>query len=399
MCPPFLLDENVNMSFEQYYQQYLNQNPYPRELIKYNKNQLIDFSSNDYLGLSHHPILINRAQEFAKRYGIGAASSRSVSANLDIYEELEMQIANAMGKPAALIIGAGYQTNISVLEALLDPLVLGQEALVFCDRLCHASMLVSTRYQSRLQRFQHNDLQHLELLLEKYANSNQPKFILAESIYSMDGDQANLATLSQLAIQYGAFLYVDDAHALGVYGSHGWGKAADFANQIDMIMGTFSKGFGSFGGFVASSHTMRNYLINKCKGLIYSTAISPAILGAISAAIELVPQMQDERKKLFASANQLRSFLKEHDLNYGDSDSHIVPWIIGDASKTLHTSELLKSEGILGATIRPPSVPVGKSRIRFCLSAAHTDENLEKLMTAILKIKNSLRPFSTQNAN
>jgi 8-amino-7-oxononanoate synthase len=287
------------------YKKFLQDNPYPRELRRFdliedahssvylysNKRRLINFSSNDYLGLARHPLLIARSQEYAKRWGVGTASSRLVVGNSQLFTKIEKELAAALKKPAALIFGAGYQTNISVLEALLDATVLGKTPLVFCDRYVHNSMLTMTQHLGKLQRFRHNDLTHLRLLLEKHANSEQPKFILVESLYSMDGDLTNLPMLIALAKQHHAFLYVDDAHAVGVYGANGFGRTVDFADDIDIIMGTFSKGLGSFGGYIGCSELLREYFINKCRGFIYATGLSPAVLGAISAAIELLPEL------------------------------------------------------------------------------------------------------------
>lgn len=387
------------MKNEIHYQKFIAQNPYPRELasiesatssvhIVMQGRSLINFSSNDYLGLSNHPVLIARSYEYAQRWGVGSSSSRLVTGNLSVYETLENQLAQALGRPAALILGAGYQANISILEALLDAQVLGQKALVFCDRYCHISMMAMTQHMSRLLRFQHNDLAHLQRLLDKYATSTQPKFILVESIYSMDGDEANLEKLTALAKQYNATLYVDDAHAVGVYGKHGWGKA--MAYDADVIMGTFSKGLGSFGAYVACSEVMREYFINKCRGLIYSTSLSPAVLGAIAGAIEVLPQLDQQRQQLQAHTRTLRDFFHKHNLAMGKSNTHIIPWIIGDAEKSLHVSEMLQAEGILATTIRPPTVPVGKSRIRFCLSAAHSVQDIEVLMRAITSVLNTI---------
>lgn len=387
------------MQHEQSYRDFLERNPYPRELknieiisgipssiiIKKNGKNLLNFSGNDYLGLAHHPLLIARAKEYTEKYGTGSSSSRLVAGNFHLYEQLETQLAKALGKECALILGTGFQTNSSILSALCDQRILGEIPLVFCDRLCHASML-GLAEGTRLQRFQHNNYNHLARLLEKYAQATQPKFILAESIYSMEGDQSDLAALTALAKTHNAFLYIDDAHAVGAYGTKGWGLAPEWAAEIDVIMGTFSKGLGSFGGYIGCSKTIREYLINSCKGLIYSTGLPPGILGAISAAIELVPSLGDERHRLANYQKILQSFLKEQDLEYGLSNTHIIPWIIGDAKKSLYISDLLEKEGILATTIRPPSVAVGKSRIRFCLSAAHTDEHLEKLMLTIKKI-------------
>jgi 8-amino-7-oxononanoate synthase len=384
------------MTPEQYYQTFLTENKYPRELKNYDTNAdlppahvihrgkvFVNFASSDYLGLSRHPALITRSQYYARQYGVGASASRSVSGNFSLYDVLESKIAAAMGKPAALILGAGYQANTSVLEALLNPAVLKNEPLVFCDRLCHASLVAVTRFLAKIYRFQHNDLSHLASLLEKHAADMRSKFIIVESVYSMDGDQADLAGLIMLAKKYQAFLYVDDAHAVGVYGRDGHGKAAEYANDIGVIMGTFSKALGSFGAYIACSHVVRDYLVNKCKGLIYSTGTSPAILGAMEAALELSPNLGEERQRVRHYADRLRAFFQREGLDYGHSNTHIVPWMIGDAEKTVKISDYLAEQGILATAIRPPSVPVGKSRLRFCLSAAHSEEDLERLFKAI----------------
>jgi 8-amino-7-oxononanoate synthase len=382
------------MSLEQYYQKFLDENPYPRKLknfgftsspvhVTHQGRLLINFSGNDYLGLAQHPLLIERCGEYSRKWGVGAASSRMVTGNLPPFAVLEKQIAAALGKPAALIFGAGYQTNISVLEALLDVNVLGEKPLVFCDRLAHVSMLSMTQHNASLIRFRHNDLDHLQKLLEIKSHSSQPKFILVESIYSMDGDSAPLAEIISLAKTHNAFLYVDDAHAVGVYGKNGWGKAVEYARDIDVVMGTFSKGLGSFGGYIACSEMLRDYLTNKCRGFIYSTGTSPAVLGAIAGAIELLPTLENERKKLHANATRLRQFFQAQGLDCGHSNTHIIPWITGDAEKTLQLSKRLEQHGILAATIRPPSVSAGKCRIRFCLSSAHQDEDITALIEAI----------------
>jgi 8-amino-7-oxononanoate synthase len=389
------------MSHEKIYAKFLQENAYPRTLrnfefteyadssvyLQVEKRRLINFSSNDYLGLSRHPLLIARSQEYAARWGVGSTSSRLVAGNLTIFTDIEERLAAALDKPAALILGSGYQTNSAILEALLDKAILGATPLVFCDRYAHVSMLAMTQYLGRLQRFRHNDLVHLRSLLEKYANSKQPKFILVESLYSMDGDCSQLDELVVLAKQHQAFLYVDDAHAIGAYGKNGFGRAVKHADDIDIVMGTFSKGLGSFGGYIGCSLLLRDYLVNKCRGLIYATGLSPAVLGAISAAIEVLPHLDKERQRLHVNAKIVREFFLSLDLDCGKSDSHIIPWIIGDAEQTLKVSRLLEAQGILAATIRPPSVPVGKSRIRFCLSAAHSDEDIEKLMMTIKDIK------------
>ena len=371
------------MLAKDYYHYFLSNNRHPRELKRYDFEKLINFSSSDYLGLSQHPLLIARSQDYTQKFGVGASASRLVSGNLSIFHHLEEKIAAALHKPAALIMSTGYQANTSVLEALLDPNIVKSEPLVFCDKLCHSSLISSTRKITSIHRFRHNDVSHLALLLEKYAHDTRPKFIIIESIYSMDGDEVDFEKVIFLAKKYHAFLYVDDAHAIGVYGTLGFGKTVEYAADIDMIMGTFSKALGSAGAYIACSTVLRDYLLNQCKGFIYSTAPSPAVVGAMDAAWDILPTLEQERTRIKQYAERLRDFFKQHHLEYGTSTTHIVPWIIGDAEKTLHISELLLAQGILGTTIRPPSVPPGKSRIRFCLSAAHTEEDFMYLLHTI----------------
>ncbi|MDR3477334.1 MAG: 8-amino-7-oxononanoate synthase [Gammaproteobacteria bacterium] len=391
------------MQKEACYQQFLTANVNPRELkyyeydneatsayVYHNSRQLINFSSNDYLGLARHPELIARSHAYAKQYGVGATSSRLVTGNLQLYQSLEAKLAEALQKPAALILGSGYQTNVSVLEALLDRRVLGGEALVFADKYAHVSLLTVTQHLCQLKRFIHNDLDHLQLLLNKHRDSTSPKFIIVESVYSMDGDIANLVRLIELAKEHNAMLYVDDAHAVGIYGAKGWGKAPEFSNDIDIIMGTFSKGLGSFGGYIGCSEIMKQYLINKCRGLIYSTGPSPAVLGAMSAAIDILPMLGPERQRLMNHSKKIRDHFDRLGLHYGNADTHIVPWIIGDAEKTLRASQLLEARGILATSIRPPTVPLGKSRIRFCLSAMHSEADIRQLIRAVEEVKELL---------
>lgn len=375
-----------------YYEQSLlaNKNPRALKTTDLTEKKLINFSSSDYLGLATHPTLIQQSGEYANRYGVGSRSSRLVCGNLPPFASIEKKLATALRQPTALILASGYQTNQSVLEALFNKKVLHGTALVFADKYCHTSMQNTARYFADLHRFQHNNLTHLEALLEKYKTSAQAKFILVESIYSMDGDQTDLATLTQLAKHYNVFLYVDDAHALGVYGDEGYGLAAPFATDIDITMGTFSKGLGSFGGFIACNEIVRDYLINQCKGLIYSTGIAPPILGAIEAAIDLIPQLSTQRKRLLQHATHLRDFFRKHHLPCGTSTTHIIPWIIGDSEKTLFVAKQLETQGILSVAIRPPSVPPKQSRIRFCITAEHTESDLELLMSAILKVEQLL---------
>lgn len=389
---------------EIYYKKFLAENPHPRKLTSYDAHPSmtlgrsvlyqghprLNFSSNDYLGLAQHPLLIQRAQEWTELYGTGSSSSRLVVGNLSHYDQIEMQLAGCLKKEAAVIIGSGFQANTTVLQALFDQQILGQKPLVFADRLCHASIMLPVVAATDFHRFHHNDLTHLKKLLDKYSDKNRPIFIVAESIYSMEGDRADLNQLAELAKEYQAFLYIDDAHAVGVYGSEGWGLAPEMAENIPLIMGTFSKALGSFGGYIGCSQVMKDYLINRCKGLIYSTALPPAVLGAISALFEIMPTLDAARKTVIQHAQFLRENLHQSGINVGQSDTPIVPWILKDADKALRASQLLADEGILAVAIRPPSVLPQASRVRFCLSSAHTEQDVITLVKAIQKVEQCL---------
>lgn len=339
----------------------------------------LNFSSNDYLGLRFHPALIERAQEWGGRYGAGSGASRLVTGNLDIFTTIETKLAAFKEKEAALVMVSGFQANASVLPALFDRQVLGAEPLVFADKLNHASMHLGCAAADVKQiRYRHNDMAHLESLLEEHKDSDRPKFILTESVFSMDGDIADLDVLASLTKKYDAFLIVDEAHATGVLGDGGKG----LAGKADLVIGTFSKAMGSFGAYVACTQDIKDYLVNKCAGLIYATALPPANLGSIDAAIDLVPAMDRERAHVLKLAADFRTEMKTLGYDTGDSQTQIVPVIIGGAEQSLALSGKLKEAGLWATTIRPPTVPRDTARIRFAFSAAHTAGDLEKLIRA-----------------
>lgn len=349
--------------------------------IRLNGKDYINFSSNDYLGLSHHPLLIQRAQQWAEKYGAGSGASRLVTGNLDVFSTLEKKVATFKNKEDALIMVSGFQANASILPALFDKKILGQEPLVFADKLNHASMHLGCNAAGISQiRYRHNDMAHLEELLEKYKNDTAPKFILTESVFSMDGDVAPLQKINELAKHYDCFTIVDEAHATGVLGKNGQG----LATQADLVIGTFSKAFGAFGAYVACTKTLKDYLINKCSGLIYATALPPSTLGSIDAALELVPTMDKERAILQNMAQNFRNEVSILGMNTETSETQIVPVIIGDSAEALNISNKLKEQNIWATAIRPPTVPANSARIRFTFSAAHTENDLDKLLSALV---------------
>ncbi len=349
--------------------------------------RLVDFSANDYLGLSHHPDLIRRAAEWSERWGAGAGASRLVRGNLAPFEAVEAKVAAAKGAEAALVFTSGFQANASILPALLDAKVLGAEPLVFSDRLNHASIHHGCAAAGVRQiRFRHNDLDHLEQLLSAHAGDGRPKFILGETVFSMDGDRSDVPALIDLAERHDAFLYLDEAHATGVLGARGFGLAAGYASRIGLVMGTFSKALGGFGAYVAGSAALRDYLINRCSGLIYSTGLPPAVLGAMDAALDLVPTLDAARVRLHDTAETFRQRLGQAGLDTGASSTQIVPVILGSEERAIAVAKGLEAEGLLAVAIRPPTVPPGTSRLRVAFSALHTPEQADDLAATIVRL-------------
>lgn len=340
---------------------------------------LVNFSANDYLGLSKHPALIAAAQSYAQQYGTGSAASRLVTGTYTIHQALEQKLAAACNQEAALLFSSGFQTNSTVLPALLD-----RSSLVFCDRLIHNSLIQGIlASRARFVRYRHNDLSHLEQLLQQAAHhSNRQIMIVSETVFSMDGDRSDVDKLAQLAQAYDALLYVDDAHAIGVMGQQGMGLAVHQPG-IDLVVGTFGKAFGSFGAFVACTQKLRDYLVNYCPGFIYTTALPPPVIGAIDAALDLIPMLDQERHILSQHAERFRAHLRRLHYSTGDSSSQIVPLIVGSEDRALHLSQWLSTQGFLATAIRPPTVAAGTTRLRFAFSSQHTVEQVNALMQAI----------------
>ncbi len=353
---------------------------------------LCNFSSNNYLGLAQHPALRERAIAWTEAWGTGSGASRLVCGNLELFEKIEAKLARAKRKEAALVMASGYQTNVAVLAALLNRRVLEAEPLVYFDALNHASLHQGCRAAGARQIcYHHNDLDHLESLLREGRRENRPRFIVTESVFSMDGDQADIRQLIEIADKYGAFLYLDEAHATGVLGPEGFGLAAEYGDRIDLVMGTFSKALGSFGAYVVCSEKLRSFLVNRCPGLIYSTALPPGVLGANDAALDLVPKMAAERAWLQDAAAHVRHVFRQAGLDIGRSTTQIIPVIVGSEENALRLSIALETNDILGIAIRPPTIPEGESRIRFAITATHDDADIERLTRVTVKAARELR--------
>ena len=352
-----------------------------RGTVECDDRHFTDFSSNDYLGLARHPLLIERASEYARALGAGSGASRLVTGTAEAHLAIERKIAAFKRTDAALLFASGWQANASVIPALVAA---APGTAVFTDRLVHASVHHGCGAAGIRQiRFAHNDLQHLESLLQRHGRDAPARLIITESVFSMDGDRADLAALSDLARAYRAMLYVDEAHATGVLGPKGAGLSATLPTAPDIIMGTFSKALGGFGAYVACSSSMKDYLVNACSGFIYSTSLPPAVLGAIDAALDIVPCMDAERSKLISLVDRLRQGLRSLEFDTCRSTTQIVPVVAGSTDAAMSLSQRLAENGMLAVAIRPPTVPAGTSRVRLALRSAHEPEDIDQLLLVL----------------
>ena len=345
--------------------------------------RLIDFSSNDYMGLALHPKVTARAADYAARLGAGAPASRLVSGTLPEHLAVEARLAAFKGTEAALLFASGWQANSSVLPTLIE--LMEGPVKVFADRLNHASLHAGLAQAGVRQiRFRHNDLDHLESLLATPDHAGRTRLIVTESVFSMDGDRADLAGLLDIASRYDAILYIDEAHATGVLGPHGAGLAATLPKGAPMIvMGTLGKALGGFGAYLAGPRVMIDALVQHCGGFIYSTAPPPAVLGALDAALDLIPRMDAERAALAARAARVRAAAARRDLSTFGSSTQIIPIGLGAEDRALAAMAAFERQGLLAVAIRPPTVPEGTSRLRLSLSAAHDDAAIDALVAAI----------------
>ncbi len=352
---------------------------HPRGRLHREGREAVDFSSNDYLGLALHPLLAERAADYAARLGAGSGASRLVTGTLDAHLALEARVAALKGTEAAMVLASGWQANAALVPALVKAV---PGAAVFTDRLVHASIHHGCAAAGvREIRFRHNDLAHLEELLARQAHA-PARMILTESVFSMDGDRADVAALGALARRHDALLVVDEAHATGVLGPQGAGLTHGVAG-VDIAMGTFSKALGGFGGYLACSAVMRDWLVNAAGGFVFSTALPPAVLGAADAALDLMPQMDTQRAHLAALGERLRDGLTRLGIRDGGSTTQIVPAIIGGEEDALRLSALLEERGMVAAAIRPPTVPPGTSRLRIALRASHSEGDVDALLAAL----------------
>ncbi len=346
--------------------------------------EYIDFSSNDYLGLSMHPRLIEVSKAIIDKFGTASSASRLMSGDLKIHHLLEERIAKFKNKESALVFNSGYQANLGIISSLY-----GRKDVIFSDRFSHASIIDGIILsRARHYRFQHNDVQHLELLLKKERNKFDKALIITETVFSMDGDKAPLKAIVDLKEKYNCEFMVDEAHATGIFGENGSGMAEEegVSNRVDFIMGTFSKALAGFGAYLAASKKTTDYLINTCRSFIYSTALPPAIIACNLASLDLVKEETLRKVQLLESAEFFRKALIEKGFEV-TGNSQIVPVIIKDTKKTIEFANILKNHGFWVLPIRPPTVPKGQARLRFSLTFDHRKEILQNVINEISKIR------------
>jgi 8-amino-7-oxononanoate synthase len=341
----------------------------------------LDFSSSNYIGFRDDERIIKAAREALEKYGMGSGASRIVVGTSDIYKELEEVIAREKKKEAALIFNSGYDANLGIISTIV-----GKNDVVFCDKLNHASIYDGISLsRAKLIRYRHNDMKDLENRLKMFRKGYKRALIAVDSVFSMDGDKANLIELVRLKNKYDVILMIDEAHAGGILGENGVGLAEEqgVLEQVDLNMGTFSKAYGSQGAYVAASREMIDYLINHCRSLIYTTSMPPVIVGANLEAMKLAKEDKGRREHLKEIGNYLRTKLKEAELDTMDSTTQIVPVVVGDNEETLGLSVYLRDHGIMAPAIRKPTVTT--PRIRISLSSNHNKDDIDILVERILE--------------
>ena len=342
---------------------------------------ILQFCSNDYLGITSHPAVTRAAEMALARYGTGAGSARLVVGTSSPHCELEEALAQLKQTEAALALSSGYHANTGVL-----PVLTGSEDIIFSDALNHASIIDGCRLSHAATKiYHHNDIEHLTTLLSATGTTRR-RVIVTESVFAMDGDLAPLSDLASVAKQYDALLVVDEAHATGVFGSHGGGlvQELELGANVDVQIGTLSKAIGALGGYVAGSQTLIDTLINEARTFIYTTALPPSVAASATAAIQVIIQEPERREQLWQHARFLRKALAAAGYHINPGNSPILPVMIGDAAQTVALSNALFTHGVLVSAIRPPTVPTGTARLRVTPMATHTENDLEQAVDAFI---------------
>ena len=344
--------------------------------------RLIMCGSNNYLGLTTHPKVRQAAKEAIDRYGTSCTGSRFLNGTLEMHEQLERELADWVGKQAALVFSTGMQTNLGVISALV-----GEEDVVILDKEDHASIVDGARLSSgKIKRFFHNDLKSLEQTLADVP-AEKGKLVVVDGLFSMEGDIAPLPGIIALCKKFGARLMVDDAHALGVLGG-GRGTAAHFGvtKNVDLIMSTFSKSLASLGGFIAGDEVVIHYIKHHARSLIFSASIPPSNAAAALAALQIIKEEPERIERLNQIADRMRKGFRELGFDIGNSETPVIPILIGDDMRTVRTWRQLFDNGVFVNPVLSPAVSAGRQMLRTSYMATHTDEQMDKVLEVFKKV-------------
>jgi len=355
--------------------------------IVFEGKEVINFCSNNYLGLANDVRLIDAAKNALDAEGLGAGAARLICGNMQAHIQLEKRIASFKGADSCLVFSAGYMANVGILSALCD-----REDIILSDKLNHASIVDGVLLsRAEMKRYPHCDTEALEELL-KGSQGYKKRLIVTDSVFSMDGDMAPLKKIVNLAKQYDAMVMIDEAHSFGVFGPEGKGLAAELGieKDIDIHMGTLSKAAGSFGAYCCGSRALIDFLINKARSFVYTTAMPPSIAAASMAAIDIMEHEPQRREQLLQNALRMRQGLQGEGFDTMNSVTPIIPVLLKDASVAVSFSQKLLTKGILAQAIRPPTVPEDTARLRVTLMATHSTQDIEKALQAFSEVKKEL---------
>jgi 8-amino-7-oxononanoate synthase len=358
------------------------------------KNVLM-FGSNSYLGLTNHPKLKEASKKAIDKYGSGCAGSRFLNGTLDLHLELEERLASYVGKEAALVFSTGFQVNLGVLSSLP-----GRHDYIIIDELDHACIIDGSRLSfAKVLKYKHNDMASLEKVLSK-TEPGSLKLIAIDGVFSMEGDLAKLPEISALAKKYDASIYLDDAHGLGVMGPGGRGTAAHFGltDEVDIIMGTFSKSLASIGGFVAADKDTINFLKHNARSLIFSASIAPANAASVIAAVDIMEKEPERIEKLWHNTRLAMSAFRQAGFDIGHTETPIIPIYIRDDFKTFKLTKMLLEEGVFVNPVVSPAVPSTSSLIRYSLMSTHTEAQILESIEKITKIAKQLDILESVNS-
>lgn len=345
--------------------------------------RLLDFSSNDYLGLASHPRLRAAFTQGLERFGVGSGGSQLIGGYTQPIQELELELAEFTGRSKALVFSSGYLANLGVIAGLAS-----RRDMVFMDRLNHASLIDAVLLSgARFKRYAHCDVLALSHALDQA--KEQRKWVITESVFSMGGELAPLPEIAHLCHRYQAILVVDDAHGIGVYGRGGTGTSGYFGldcASVPLLVGTFGKAFGLAGAFVAGSEELIDMLVQRARTLIYSTAMPPALAVSASEALRVVKTEHWRRERLFALVRRFREGAQKLGIPLLPVGGPIQPILLGDCARALEISGALMSRGIFACAVRPPTVPEGTARLRININASHTEAHIDRLLDALASL-------------